>query len=108
MGFLEDRSKAKELDQLKANDGFNKAYQQGVVNGQDSLATKLVEIANERRANAVANRQQEALLDNIQTRLVNGDKVTSEELALFTQATQGGVGVPTADKSGQPVSNFGN
>ena len=103
MSFIDTLNNAKIGQQAKERQGLSDVFKQGLVTGQESLANELVARENQRRANDVATRQQDALLYSIQDRLINGGQVLPEELVLFDQATQGSAGVPSVGPNGEPM-----
>ena len=71
MGFLSDRKKAEQFDANEKANGMHEMFNKGMITGEESLAGKLVAMENDRRAEMVAQRQQDEYLNNIQQRMVS-------------------------------------
>lgn len=82
------QSAVNDSNKQKAKAGF----MQGMETGKKSLAEELVARENAARAEAVAQRQQEALLMDIQRRMQSGEAVDPREAGLYNSMTQ--VGMP--------------
>ena len=96
---------AKAGRQARKNQGLSQMFKQGFMTGEESLAGKLRDIENQRRAEEVARAQEKVVLQNMQNELANGG---AEGYAAYYNAAAGGIPFPTADETGKPVYNLGD